>query len=149
MSSLVKSRNRSFLRKQESRKTNEKTGFPLKNCGNDGNISNVALLLNSLLTPKMHLTVGICDCRLFLQFLYFLLQSYDFYSNHFNAGTERNLSIGIPSPPTSNFRFGLKLRSNSSIPGRLPLLYPLLISIATSVLFRRRIKSTSLPRSRQ
>jgi hypothetical protein len=48
MSSLVKSRNRSFLRKQESRKTNEKTGFPLKNCGNDGNISNVALLLNSL-----------------------------------------------------------------------------------------------------
>jgi hypothetical protein len=48
MSSLVKSRNGSFLRKQESRKTKEKTGFPLKNCGNDENISNVLLLLNSL-----------------------------------------------------------------------------------------------------
>ena len=35
MSSLVKPRNRSFLRKQESRKIQEKTGFPLKDCGND------------------------------------------------------------------------------------------------------------------
>jgi len=50
MSSLVKSHNRSFLRKQESRETKEKTGFPLKNCGNDSNISNVALPLNSLVT---------------------------------------------------------------------------------------------------
>jgi TolB-like protein len=32
---------------QESRKTKEMAGFPLKNCGNDRNISNVALLLNS------------------------------------------------------------------------------------------------------
>jgi len=53
MSSLVKSRNRSFLRRQESRKTKEKTGFPLKNCGNDENINNVALLLNSLINSKM------------------------------------------------------------------------------------------------
>ena len=48
MSSLVKPHNWSFLRKQESRKIKEKTGFPLKNCGNDGNISNVLLLMNSL-----------------------------------------------------------------------------------------------------
>ncbi len=61
MSSLVKSRNRSFLSRikvrdklqQESRKTKEKTGFPLKNCGNDENINNVALLLNSLINSKM------------------------------------------------------------------------------------------------
>ena len=56
MSSLVKSHNRSFLPRieirdklqQESRETKEKTGFPLKNCGNDSNISNVALPLNYL-----------------------------------------------------------------------------------------------------
>src|SRR4030042_2322661 len=53
MSSLVKSHNRSFLRKQESRETKEKTGFPLKNCGNDSNISNVALPLNSLVIIQM------------------------------------------------------------------------------------------------
>ena len=41
--------NRSFLRRQESRKSKEKTGFPLKNCGNDGNISNVFLLIIFLL----------------------------------------------------------------------------------------------------
>jgi TolB-like protein len=35
---------------QESRKTKEMAGFPLKNCGNDRNISNVALLLNFLVT---------------------------------------------------------------------------------------------------
>jgi len=52
MSSLVKPHNWSFLRKQESRKTKEKTGFPLKNCGNDGNISNVLLLMNSLVIVK-------------------------------------------------------------------------------------------------
>jgi len=40
----------SFLRRQESRKTKEKTGFPLKNCGNDGNISGVLLLMVSLVT---------------------------------------------------------------------------------------------------
>jgi len=51
MSSLVKPHNWSFLRKQESRKIKEKTGFPLKNCGNDGNISNVLLLMNSLVIP--------------------------------------------------------------------------------------------------
>src|SRR4030065_1561522 len=50
MSSLIKSHNRSFLRKQESRKTKEKTGFPLKNCGNDKNISNILSLMVSLLT---------------------------------------------------------------------------------------------------
>ena len=48
MSSLVKPRKRSFLRKQESRKTQEKTGFPLKDCGNDNNINNVLLLMVSL-----------------------------------------------------------------------------------------------------
>src|SRR4030042_6674352 len=53
MSSLVKPHNWSFLRKQESRKIKEKTGFPLKNCGNDGNISNVLLLMNSLVTEKV------------------------------------------------------------------------------------------------
>jgi len=53
MSSLVKSHNRSFLRKQESRETKEKTGFPLKNCGNDSNISNVLLLMNSLVTAPI------------------------------------------------------------------------------------------------
>jgi len=67
MSSLVKPHNWSFLpridvrdkHQQESGKTKEKTGFPLiapcdsprrKNCGNDENTSNVALLLNSLVT---------------------------------------------------------------------------------------------------
>ena len=53
MSSLVKPHNWSFLRKQESRKIKEKTGFPLKNCGNDGNISNVLLLMNSLVTATV------------------------------------------------------------------------------------------------
>jgi len=65
MSSLVKSHNWSFLPRievrdklrQESGKTKEKTGFPLiapcdsprrKNCGNDGNISKVLLLMFSL-----------------------------------------------------------------------------------------------------
>jgi len=52
MSSLVKPHNWSFLRKQESRKIKEKTGFPLKNCGNDGNISNVLLFMNSLVWEK-------------------------------------------------------------------------------------------------
>src|SRR4030042_261548 len=50
MSSLVKPHNWSFLRKQESRKIKEKTGFPLKNCGNDKNISNILSLMVSLLT---------------------------------------------------------------------------------------------------
>ena len=54
ISSLVKSHNRSFLRKQESRETKEKTGFPLKNCGNDGNISNVALPLNYLVVEAIN-----------------------------------------------------------------------------------------------
>ncbi len=44
MSSLVKPHKQSFLRKQESRKTKENTGFPLKDCGNDGK-SNVLLLM--------------------------------------------------------------------------------------------------------
>jgi len=54
MSSLVKPHNWSFLRKQESRKIKEKTGFPLKNCGNDGNISNVLLLMNSLVLTNYY-----------------------------------------------------------------------------------------------
>ena len=49
MSSLVKPHKRSFLRKQESRKTKENTGFPLKDCGNDGK-SNVLLLMFFLVT---------------------------------------------------------------------------------------------------
>jgi len=56
MSSLVKPRKRSFLPRicvrdklqQESGKTQEKTGFPLKDCGNDNNINNVLLLMVSL-----------------------------------------------------------------------------------------------------
>ncbi len=44
MSLLVKPHRQSFLRKQESRKTKENTGFPLKDCGNDGK-SNVLLLI--------------------------------------------------------------------------------------------------------
>jgi len=53
MSSLVKPHNWSFLRKQESRKIKEKTRFPLKNCWNDGNISNVLLLMNSLVIENI------------------------------------------------------------------------------------------------
>ena len=51
MNSLVKPHKQSFLRKQESRKTKENTGFPpacpvgrLKDCRNDGK-SNVLLLM--------------------------------------------------------------------------------------------------------
>ncbi len=44
MNSLVKPHKQSFLRKQESRKTKENTGFPLKDCGNDGK-TNVLLLM--------------------------------------------------------------------------------------------------------
>ncbi len=43
MGSLVEPHKQSFLRKQESRKTKGNTGFPLKNCGNDGK-SNMLLL---------------------------------------------------------------------------------------------------------
>ena len=48
MNSLVKPHKQSFLRKQESRKTKENTGFPLKDCGNDGK-TNVLLLMVFLL----------------------------------------------------------------------------------------------------
>jgi stage II sporulation protein D len=57
MSSLIKPHKPSFLRNQESRKTQEKTGFPLKpvpagyrqgDCGNDRNINNMLLLVVSL-----------------------------------------------------------------------------------------------------
>ncbi len=44
MNLLVKPHKQSFLRKQESRKKKENTGFPLKDCGNDGK-SNVLLLM--------------------------------------------------------------------------------------------------------
>ncbi len=44
MNSLVKPHKQSFLRKQESRKTKENTGFPPKDCGNDGK-SKVLLLM--------------------------------------------------------------------------------------------------------
>ena len=44
MNSLVKPHKESFLRRQESRKTEENTGFPLKTRGNDGK-SNVLLLM--------------------------------------------------------------------------------------------------------
>src|SRR3989338_741630 len=40
---IVKPHKQSFLQKQESRKTKENTGFPLKNCGNDG--KSIVLLL--------------------------------------------------------------------------------------------------------
>jgi len=46
--SLVKPHKWSFLRKQESRKNNWKTGFPLKDCGNDENRSEVFLIRNFL-----------------------------------------------------------------------------------------------------
>ncbi|OGW04075.1 MAG: hypothetical protein A2889_00605 [Nitrospinae bacterium RIFCSPLOWO2_01_FULL_39_10] len=49
ISSLVKPHKQSFLRKQESMKTKENNGFPLKDCGNDGK-SNVLLLMFFLVT---------------------------------------------------------------------------------------------------
>ncbi len=51
MSSLVKPYKQSFLRRQESRKTKENTGFPLKDCGNDGK-TNVLLLMVFLVKVK-------------------------------------------------------------------------------------------------
>ena len=56
MSSLAKPHKRSFLRKQESRKTKENTGFPLKDCGNDGK-SNVLLLMVFLVSQNYHFTL--------------------------------------------------------------------------------------------
>jgi MSHA biogenesis protein MshL len=55
MSLFVKPHNWPFLRipkafGKESRKIKKKTGFPLKNCGNDKNISNILSLMVSLLT---------------------------------------------------------------------------------------------------
>ncbi len=44
ISFLVKPHKQSFLPKQEPRKNKENTGFPLKDCGNDGK-SNVFLLM--------------------------------------------------------------------------------------------------------
>ena len=56
MSSLVKPHKQSFLRKQESRKNKENTGFPLKNCGNDGK-SNV-LLFMVFLVRRLYFTLS-------------------------------------------------------------------------------------------
>ncbi len=53
MSSLVKLHKQSFLRRQESRKNKESTGFPLKDCGNDGK-SNVLVLMIFLLNKSVH-----------------------------------------------------------------------------------------------
>ena len=58
MSSLVMPHSQSFLRKQESRKTKENTGFPLKNCGNDG--KNNVLLLMGLLSKLWNRVSFIC-----------------------------------------------------------------------------------------
>ena len=62
MSSLVKPYKQSFLPRigvrgklqQESRKTKENTGFPLKDCGNDRK-SNVLLLMVFLVTKRKYL----------------------------------------------------------------------------------------------
>ena len=56
-SSLVKPHKRSFLRKQESRKTKENTGFPPKDCGNDGE-TNVALLMTLFSNCQKHNLTG-------------------------------------------------------------------------------------------
>ncbi len=53
MSLLVKPHKQSFLRRQESRKTKENTGFPLKNCGNDGK-SKGLLLMSSLVNKFLN-----------------------------------------------------------------------------------------------
>lgn len=60
-----------------------------------------------------------------------------------------NFSRGMPSPPVSSFRCGLKVLSKASMPGSPSLREPLLTSMATTVLPDRRMKSTSRPRSRQ
>ncbi len=52
MSLLVKPHRQSFLRKQESRKNKENTGFPLKDCGNDGK-TNVLLLMVFLVSSNI------------------------------------------------------------------------------------------------
>jgi hypothetical protein len=45
---------------------------------------------------------------------------------------DRNVSIGIPSSPTNNMRFGLNCFAKMSMPGWLIESFPLLTSIAMS-----------------
>ncbi len=52
MSLLVTPRKQSFLRKQESRKNKANTGFPLKDCGNDGK-SNMLLFMVFLVSLRV------------------------------------------------------------------------------------------------
>ncbi len=59
ISSLVKPHKQSFLRKQESRKNKENTGFPPKDCGNDGKTN--VLLLMVFLVIRFSSTILIFD----------------------------------------------------------------------------------------